>query len=127
MFGRNQKNKWFKTANKLYYRGKLSSPYETLFKYYINVNLCLARATGHFDYFRYYDGLTGKAVNDLQTVLSEDLFENFLKAFEAYKGLGEDPEYESIGPALEKFDNYAFEHVEEIADILRKFIENLKK
>lgn len=125
MFGKNKKNKWFKIANKLYYKGKLSSPYETLFKYYKNVNLGLSGASGHFDYFRYYDGVTGKAVNDLQAVLSEDLFENFLKAFESYKGLGNDPEYESIEHALGKFDYYAFDHIEEIEDILRNYFENL--
>lgn len=122
----NKKN-WFKKANKLYYREKLNSPYNTLFIYYKNVNLALAKGSGHFDYFRYYDGLTGKSVNDLKIILPEELFENFIEAFEAYKGLGNDPEYESITTALDKFDYYAFEHIEEIEEILRNYIESLKK
>lgn len=129
MFGKKPKNKktdWFETAYKLNRKGKLKAPYNALFEYYRSVSWSCKRKYiyGHYDYFMLAKsgGYLDESIKSLQTVLPENLLENFNAAYNAYIALGEDPEYETMEQTMEKFDDYADEHSEEMETILSSYV-----
>ncbi len=132
MFGKkNKKDNWFKTAKIARRKGRLPEPYYTLLQYYS----CIAFDNwegdhgGHFDYFcvSAYGGHTSESIAALRSILPKDLLENFEGALVAYDALGEDPEYEDVEKALDEFDDYADEHSDEIADILRNYVAEMSE
>lgn len=119
MFG---KPKWYRTAYKLYRKHQLEEPYRTLLRYYMFVGYGtpIAHNEGHYEYFNLekFDGDIDTATENLRSVLPDRLFKNYLSALEAYKQLGDDPEYERLIAALEQQDIYVTEHCEEITELL---------
>lgn len=127
MFGRKNKDgNWYKTAKKLYYKGKMDAPYDSLIRYYMEIGLAVCNAVGHFEFFSMlkFDGITEKALNDLRSILPQHLLDNCLAAYEAYNALGEEPEAGTALDAMEKYDIYAAEYSNEIADILHNYVAN---
>ena len=125
MFGKD-KNHWFYKAEKLYKRGKMRSPYKTLFEYSMSIS-CVTKHKlfGHYDFFRDAEirSELDNIVKELASVLPIDLLNNFNTAFENYKTLGEDPDYDDIEKLLYPLDDYAFDREEEMATILQNYIE----
>lgn len=128
MFGM---NKWYRVIFKAYRKNKLAEPYRSLLRYYffLGSGTPIAHSDGHYDYFAFEksDGSIGEATKNLQTLLPEHLFENYLSALEAYQSLGEDPEYEKVMAAFEKQDEYTFWHNEEITEILTAYVNEMKE
>lgn len=128
-FQRRKALKWFRTALPLYRKGKLQRPYEMLFRYYLEIDRNLpSRGEGHFEYFSMlkFDEIFDDAVNNVQSLLPEQLLENFRAALAAYQALGEDPESDAIVDAFYEYDEFAAEHAEEIAVLLRNYVAELK-
>ena len=127
MFGKKKKeNKWYGKAYILNRKHKLPEPYCTLFKYYECVNLFLRDRIlcGHRDYFVFADrdGYLDSAVANLKDILPENHKKNFLSALDKYRELGRDAEYEEVEDAYDEFDYYAFDHIDELKEILRSYI-----
>ena len=131
MFGKKSKeDKWIKTAHSLYRKKKLPAPYKNLYYYYQNMSWKVSNhLNGHYDVFLWAkeDGFLDDLTKDLQWVLPQNLFENYSTALNNFLALGEDPEYEEIEKAYDECDTYVYEHLEEMENILRNYIERIKE
>ncbi len=127
MFGKkNKDNKWFKNLYVLYRKNKLSAPYRNLFYYYFNSSYSApikGNRRGHFEIFSgaKFDDFFNELTKDLRQTLPQHLFENYTAALEKFNALGEDPDYEEIENAFDEYDFYAYEHEEEINNILKNY------
>ena len=129
MFGIKKKAKpedWFATADKLFKKHKLPSPYDTLFDYYLSVTWVTKRVKhGHYDFFAAakYDGKLDDVTRDLYSTLPQNLLQNYAEALEKFNALGDNPDYDDMCAALDPHDDYAFDRDEEFAEVIKKYIE----
>lgn len=125
----NKKYKWYRITHRLYCRQKLEAPYDSLFRYYFNIAMGKpVYGNGHYDFFSMlrFDDITNGALCDLRTILPQHLLDNLLGAYEAFNTFDDDTEVDVIIDTMAKYDDYADDHAEEIADILREYISEIK-
>lgn len=125
MFNKKE-NKWYKVALKLYRKGKLEEPYNSLFDYYINLDTPYRKGTylNHLSYFYHYkeEGQLESLSSNLNRILPENLKDNFNTALEKFKKI---TDYD----AEENFDMFDEEDffVGDNTEILREILENYIK
>ena len=130
MFGRKPKrDEWMWQALRLRRKGKLSDKYAALLQYFscTSYDNKYCDDGGHYDYFAIesFGGHTPESIAALRWILPAGFLENFNGAREAYDALGEDPEFEAVEAALDKYDDYMMENSDEIADILKAYIADI--
>ncbi len=120
-----KENAWYNKAKKAYRKEKLPAQCASLFDYYSMMDKKrLSGGRGHFDLFSMakFDGRLDDRVKDLRSVLPEGLLENFNAAYDKYISLGDEPEYDDIICAFNKFDDYVFDCYEQLRIILKDYI-----
>lgn len=125
MFGKSKENAWYYKAQKAYRKEKLPAPYSALFDYFSFMDKKrLIGGRGHFDFFSLakFDNRLDSRVNDLRSILPNDLLENFNTAYNKYISLGDNFEPQTIIGAFDKFDEFAFTNYEQLQTILKEFI-----
>ncbi|MCM1306901.1 MAG: hypothetical protein NC037_05835 [Bacteroides sp.] len=126
MLGKKKKTEysWSKNAEKLFRKHKLPAPYHNLFGYYLSISWVTKRAYhGHYEFFlsAKESGTLDEIEKDLYSALPQHLLSNFNEALEKFNALDDD--CDDIYEAFDACDDYAFEHEEEIADILKNYLE----
>lgn len=124
MFNKKE-NKWYKVAYKLYRKGKLNEPYNSLFDYYINLTLDSPYRKGsyfnHLSYFFHYnqEGQLETLSANLNSILPENLKDNFNKALEKFKKITDYDAEENLDMFDEEDD-----YVDDNSELLRKILKN---
>ena len=115
---------WYKQACKLRRKRKLKEPYSTLLRYYECVSWNVLHDYGHFDFFSgaKFDECLDDYVKDIRSILPQHLLDNFNAILEKYLALDEDPDYDEVEKIFDEYDDYAGDHDEEIADIIKSYI-----
>lgn len=133
MFGKQLKDdKWFKTMNKRFVKGKLVGPYSNLFFYFTffaKEPYKSKGCRGHYYllYLAKSGGYLAEMISDMRATLPQDLYENFSNAVEEFNyataGLDcDDLEWEEekkLVASFKEFDNYTSEHSNQIERILK--------
>ncbi len=128
MFSR-KTDKWYKIALKLYKRGKLEEPYNSLFDYYINMTVdypSKEQCLNHYIYFSHYkqEGLLKNLCANLTRILPVNLKDNFEIALEKFEKIT-DYDAEENYDLFEKEDDYVDDNAEVLKNILENYINSL--
>lgn len=119
---RNEKQLKWNQMWDLWVQGRAQSPYAELMTYQSEVN-----NGGHGQYFENVgnNGDLSKEMSILETALSDELINNFKKAYQAYLTLEENADDNNAEEIMEQCDLAFYENEDEINRVLEAYAERL--